>query len=59
MREFDGFQAAYYNQCRGFAVMFKFSIPLIAIMLQRATRHMLDTPYYYGSLIALRHRQTW
>lgn len=27
-------------------------------MLQRVTRHMLDTPYYYGSLIALRHRQT-
>ena len=25
-------------------------------MLQRVTREMLDTPYYYGSLIALRHR---
>jgi hypothetical protein len=25
-------------------------------MLQRVTREMLDTPYYYGSLIALRHQ---
>ena len=25
-------------------------------VIQRQTRNMLDTPYYYGSLIALRHR---